>query len=138
MYIRSLFILILLSILSSGCKVDEVPPQLDMPLTLAYGESAFLEDRNLKITFRDVLEDGRCPTGTACVDAGSVKVLLALQEGDLAEQRVELSLPADPDIGSQELTPTPFSIYVKLLEVSPYPEEDRFYAEKRYEIVILV
>jgi hypothetical protein len=43
---------------------------LNVPFTLAAGQSAILDDEDLSVTFVRVLDDSRCPLDATCIQAG--------------------------------------------------------------------
>jgi hypothetical protein len=73
---------------------------VDVPLgstfQLSIGQTARLKSEDLAITFRDVLEDSRCPVDVQCVWAGHAKVALELSQSGKARQTVELSSNLEP------------------------------------------
>ena len=55
---------------------------LEEPYQLRLGETAFIQQENLKITFISILEDSRCPEGVRCEWRGIIKIRLRVFKGD--------------------------------------------------------
>jgi len=83
--------------------------------TLKPGESIVIKDETIKITFMELIEDSRCPTGVQCVWAGQARVALLVEKGsDTA--RFDISTSEDNNKKN-------FQKYeIILLRVDPYPE----------------
>jgi hypothetical protein len=78
-----LFALAALACSSSPTASDDVP--LDREFTLKPGESATVEGTGLRVAFRNVPEDSRCPVDVTCIHAGDA--VIALTVASAAEMR---------------------------------------------------
>jgi hypothetical protein len=56
--------------------------QLGVPFTMRFGESTRLND--LKLTFRRVEHDTRCPIDAQCITAGDAEITLEIEQGGKA------------------------------------------------------
>lgn len=67
----------------SGCAVvPSVGVSQSTEMRLSFGQTVFLWDANVPVTFADVLEDSRCPQGMECFWEGRVLVLLRIGESE--------------------------------------------------------
>ncbi|MCP9234346.1 hypothetical protein [Lewinella sp. JB7] len=105
--------------------------KVDEPVHLLSGESAKTRKKSLElITFVEVLEDSRCPTGVQCIQAGRAVVgLRVLRNGILENQSVTIDgeglmvtdggtlrlvgLEPYPDAAVEE--PEPYRLVVRLM-----------------------
>ena len=85
----------------------------DTTLTLAVGATGRVAP-GLKVTFREVEQDSRCPADVVCVTAGDVDVWLKVEAGARAMGPV-LHLNAEPRTVEME------GYVVRLDAVQPYP-----------------
>jgi hypothetical protein len=109
--------------------------QLDEPVTIAIGESATLQPDNLKITFTSLIEDSRCPTEVVCVWEGRAVVGLTFTKGNetvIDSLATISSAPTPPD------TTMVFGRKVKLLEVTPYPQNTAPVPHGDYKVKLVV
>lgn len=61
---------------------------LDEEFALVSGQSAVLQDAGLRVTFKGVLNDGRCPLDIECAESGPVNLAVTLQVGSEAPQEL--------------------------------------------------
>lgn len=59
----------------------EIQPSLNQPFSLRVGQTAGFPDAQLRITFRAVSEDSRCPRVVTCVWRGNGQVQLDVRVG---------------------------------------------------------
>lgn len=84
--------------------------------TLKVGAEAALESEKLRIKFRSVLEDSRCPEGADCVWIGQARILIEVQQADNKLEEFELNTnPGE----KREARYRGYKIELKRLE--PYP-----------------
>lgn len=97
-------------------RYEEAPLTAPEPaaedITLIQGESVTV--RGLGIAPEQLVEDSRCPIGAACVQAGTVCVLVRLTE-DLASATTTLTLNTAAVLNAHVVT---------LIDVEPYPAAD--------------
>jgi hypothetical protein len=127
-------------LLSSACKKEDgvlpvknfVPGE---PVTLALNQSAILEPDQLKITFNKVTEDSRCPTNMECLWEGRAVVELTFTKG--GESFTESLATISSMSGLSDMTMI-FDREVKLLEVTPYPQNSASITAGDYRVKIVV
>ncbi len=108
--------------------------QLDEPFTTCVHQTQWLPDAQMQLTINSVLEDSRCPAQVTCAWAGRAVLGLTLQqEGRLGYFRLS-TMPPDAQ------TFVYFRGYaVKLLEVSPYPQNPgETIPDKDYRVKLVV
>ena len=104
--------------------------QLDEPFKLAYGQTADIRGEGLSLTFSEVSEDSRCPTGATCITAGRAAIVVkAMKGGSTADLR--LTMPGAATAGFQE-----YSITVAAL--TPHPAVDHLPAHGEYTATLQV
>lgn len=113
--------------------------QLNEPFTLAPGQTALLTDVRLKVTFRRVIGDGRCPVDVVCADlvAGVAAIEVGVVQSGQMKKIVTVDTGWNPDskatyngfeIALQQIEPLryqgvliPESDYRATLVVTPLP-----------------
>ena len=106
--------------------------ELGKEFDLQYGKKAVVGTENLYITFKDVLEDSRCPTGYRCFWAGNGAVLLKIEKSN-----------SDILIDTVNTTLEPQNLYyqnynITLKNLKPYPVADSVIEKKDYIVTLLV
>ena len=114
-----------LALLFSACKKDcdclpEYSFLLNDTVTIAFSQTAILLPDDLKITFTGITEDSRCPTGVQCIWEG--RAVAGFQAEKNGEKKVfSLTNNEKPEVEPKQ-TIEVFGRTIKLLEVTPYPE----------------
>lgn len=109
--------------------------ELGAPVALEMGQGAYFKDSDLRLRFRRVVGDSRCPRGATCVRAGEAVILV---EGRLRAgyppERFEVVKPeAAPP------TPTLFDGYrIELQSLEPYPVTGRAADTTAYVATLMV
>jgi len=113
-----------------GCSSGPSEPSQDVPLgqefTLKPGESAAIQSTGLQVSFREVVDDSRCPADVVCVWAGDAVV--ALEVGSAAVELRSNSAP-ETSVGAYR---------IRLERVEPYRYSDRAIAPGDYRAVLKV
>jgi hypothetical protein len=106
--------------------------ELGKEFDLQYGRKAVIGNENLHITFKDVLEDSRCPIGYRCFWAGNGAVLLKIEKNksDILTDTVNTTL--EP----QSLYYHNYNIILKNLK--PYPVAGSLIKKNDYVVTLLV
>lgn len=121
--------LVALVLAACGGAITDVPP--GQAFRLHIGESARVEGTSLIVTFRDVLEDYRCPVDAVCITAGNGAVALEVRAGAGGE-RLVLNTTEDP-------RESPVGAYVlRLRNLLPDPLAGRPIPREAYEAVLEV
>ena len=110
------------------------PPQtvLNKEFDLKYGKKAVIGEEGLYITFKDVVEDSRCPIGYYCVWAGNGAVLLNIEKRNADTLMDTLNTTLEP----HTLLYLNYKIILKKLK--PYPAADTLIEKKDYIVTLLV
>jgi hypothetical protein len=123
---------------SSPAPADERPappqspparPSISERMTLAYQGTAATADRELWITFQDIVEDSRCPADVNCAWSGWVRIELLVRVQNGPANNIELTAFTDqrggvlpPREGGQDKPNVQVGDYqIQLKEVMPYP-----------------
>jgi hypothetical protein len=99
-------------------------------LQLSYGEIITLLPDNIEVRFDSVF-DSRCPALVDCVWAGLAEVKLWFRQGQ-AVQTGLLNTAHDPE------SITVFGKTVRLIDVTPYPQEPQDIEQEDYVVRIMV
>lgn len=77
-----LSVLFLSLIIISGCSDNPVAPNvtLNNDFNIKYGESVYIPEENISITFEEVVEDSRCPLGVMCFWEGTAEIKLMIRQ----------------------------------------------------------
>ena len=75
-----LWILPIIILVLSGCTrpTGEIKANLGEKFSLAIGQVASITGENLKIRFKEVIGDSRCPQGVQCIWAGEASSLMEI------------------------------------------------------------
>jgi hypothetical protein len=128
-----ILLLILLSMANglSACE-DSGSVSLNQEFSLIIGQKISIEDLNLEITFRRVIEDSRCPQGAECIWEGNGKVELEISGDEIADKIIELNTNLFP----KEMD---FERYkIQFLGLDPYPVFNKKIQPENYRIRVIV
>jgi len=113
------------AVLTAGCAEDGADPMapvlgaslLSGPVgvTLPAGGAALLAEGALRLTFRRVVEDSRCPVEVTCVWEGNAVVEVAVSLGSAPAMPLQLNTTLEPRSRIHE------GLRVSLLELRPEP-----------------
>ena len=97
--------------------------KLGEPFVLEVGQSVDVQNEDLSITFREVLDDSRCPTGALCFWSGiaETRVKLARRSGDTAQVTVAIIGDSESAPDEQYAVDT-LGYHVVLRRLDPYPD----------------
>jgi hypothetical protein len=65
-----------------GCGTNVVIGVVDYAVELRFGQTAYYDEANTFVTVLEIPQDSRCPRDVQCIQAGSVSVLLGIQQAD--------------------------------------------------------
>jgi hypothetical protein len=95
--------LLVMALLFAACDTSMEPSRtpavhaaLNVPFTLAAGQSAILDDENLSVTFVRVLNDSRCPLDATCIQAGDATMSIRAELQGHAAMTLNLTLAGEP------------------------------------------
>lgn len=86
-------------------------------LQLPYGQSRQPRGSDATLTFTEVIEDSRCPTGVQCVWAGRARIVIEKTEGGQTTP-VELSTES-----AEASTAEVDGMVIRLVQLDPHPAE---------------
>ena len=106
---------------------------LNVPFTLAPGQTARIDSEGMDIRFVDVTGDSRCPQGVECIWAGQVSCAVDITKNNILNQ-VTLSDSA----GSGASTGQDFQNYHIFFSVTPSPAAGKQIAGGDYRLTLTV
>lgn len=124
-----LFLFILLGFVhepATNKKVD-----LGKEFNIKKGHEVVVRAEQLRITFRSVSSDSRCPTGVQCVWAGNAAIEIKVSKKN-GSSVATLNTSLEP----KEIVYEGFKI--KLVALSPYPKVNQSIEPKQYEASFIV
>ena len=132
-----LMILIILSGLSglagpvqNSASIHKV--DLGKEFRIRNGKLVITRGEKLRIRFKSVLSDSRCPTGAQCGWAGNAEVAIEIAGNNNKQIVTRLNTQLEP----KEVNYTGFKI--KLVALNPYPKINEPIAKKDYEATLIV
>jgi hypothetical protein len=102
-----------------GCATVEptIPAEPGVSFELPVGMTATLNGNGVRITFKQVREDSRCPTDVTCVWAGDARIELTISRNGSSDDTKFLSLsPANSEARSGDLQ-------IRFVGLSPVPRQ---------------
>jgi hypothetical protein len=96
------------------------------------GQEVVLKEEKLRIRFRSVPQDSRCPTGVVCGWAGNGEVLLEVVRKNKRQVVTKLNTLLEP----KEIAYKGFKI--RLVALNPYPKVNEPIDQKDYEATLIV
>jgi hypothetical protein len=112
---------------TSGNKVD-----LGKEFNIKNGQEAVVRGEKLRIAFRSVHDDSRCPNGVTCVWAGNGQIVIEVAKKNKKQVVAMLNTSLEP----KEIAYMGFTI--KLVGLSPYPKVNEAIDPKDYEATMVV
>jgi len=77
------------------------PAPVGEPFVLRYGESVLVPEAQLRIHFREVVDDTRCPIDVLCIAAGNAKIRLEVRPRGFSHL-LEFGYPLGPPVQEVE------------------------------------
>jgi len=104
-----------------------------MKIVLAIGQSAKAPNTDITVSFEEVVEDSRCPTGVRCIWAGEAVVKISIKTANGSPSSYTLHTD------SQSAREAEHGGYrVQLLAVTPYPSGDTPIRSEDYRVTLSV
>ncbi|MGI2336196.1 MAG: hypothetical protein ACRKGH_06095 [Dehalogenimonas sp.] len=125
-------VMIVIGSVVSGCSPATTEYTLGQSFVLKPGESAAILNEDLNLTFKEVINDSRCPTGAVCIWQGQVQCLLNIT---IEGKKEQLTLTQSGLSGMAFQT---YHQYYLEFNVTPYPnlEEDIKAYDYRIELKV--
>ena len=124
----AVFLLLLLS-----CASDTIKAQLGEEFSLRAGQTAVFYGEDLKIKFKNVTEDSRCPRNVTCVWAGVARMAIEVT-GSGTTEIVTLVEPGLTD----RSPPAIYRTYLVDFQLKPYPEAGKEITPDQYRLQMTV
>jgi hypothetical protein len=119
---------------ASGCSgLADIQVHLDEEFCLSIGQRASVTGEDLAISFEEVTEDSRCPSGVTCVWEGRVSCVVELTHAG-SSYRMTLTEPGLTGEYSRELCQE----YELVFHVTPYPEAGKEIAGDTYRLHLTI
>jgi len=125
--------LVIIAIITCILLVCGGSPGLGKEFSLSVGQTVSISGENLQITFDEVSQDSRCPTGAECVWEGVVICQVSIVVDGIT-YHIELAQLGLSDEYASEL----YKNYRFTFKVEPYPEPDKEIAESEYRLLLTV
>jgi hypothetical protein len=106
---------------------------LNVPFTLAPGQTARIDSEGMDIRFVDVTGDSRCPEGVECIWAGQVSCAVEITKNNILNQ-----LTLSDSAGSGASTGQDFQNYHIFFSVTPSPAAGKQIAGGDYRLTLTV
>lgn len=121
-------------LLLAGCiGTDELTADLGQEFTLSIGQSARIEGESLQVSFEEVLEDSRCPTGATCIWEGRVSIAVEITDNESPYRMVLIQSGMSDQYASET-----YKEYQFTFKVNPYPELGTEIATGDYRLLLTV
>lgn len=133
---RGVFVLIAvlsLVLLAAGSVSAVQRARLGREFTLGAGQTVVIRGERLSVTFSQVTEDSRCPTGATCVWEGNAQIAVTVSKPSNEPQKLLLNTN-----GSFPTKATYLNYIVRLLRLDPYPTEGGVIRERDYRATLVV
>lgn len=111
------------------------PAALDDDVRIARGATVAFADGGLAVTFRDVIDDSRCPSDVVCVWRGVAVIGFDVTVDRREAQRITL---ADADGAGHPSEAMVEGYRIRLIQVDPYPQTNQPIPPETYSAVIRV
>ncbi|MFY9554455.1 MAG: hypothetical protein WAV20_20560 [Blastocatellia bacterium] len=106
--------------------------ELGEEFTIRNGQEVVVRGEKIRVTFRSVTQDSRCPRGVVCAWAGNGEVLIEVARKNKKQVVAMLNTMLDP----KEIVYRGFKI--RLVGLSPYPKANQPIDPKDYEATLIV
>ncbi len=118
----------------TGCQSNgtTITATIDKEFILSTGQTAKIESENIRITFKDVTDDSRCPRNVECVWAGIASCLIQFEQEE-SSNNIVLVQP-----GGSTSAETVFENYEITFNLKPYPESLTEIAKSDYLLYMKV
>lgn len=109
-----------------------IPAEPGIAFDLPVGKTAALTGNGVRITFRQVKEDSRCPTDVTCIWAGDASIELTISRNGSSDDTKILSLsPANNEARSGD-------IQIRFVGLTPVPRQAEGNAPRAYVAQLIV
>lgn len=96
-----------------------------------------VDTQGYSVTFKEVLEDSRCPTNVTCVWAGRVRIKVEINKaGKQLAEEVLIFGAVQPEEEKNHLFFTSEELKLEGIKVTPYPKTETEKQEKNYTLLV--
>ena len=120
--------LALIGACSASSVVEVTPLEVPVELELRVGEERRVGASAVRVEFRTVLEDSRCPQDVVCVWAGNAAIEIGLIDGAEATHTVVLNTGIEPRATERN------ELRIMLLSLTPVPREGQAIPARQYVV----
>ncbi|HMF58256.1 MAG TPA: hypothetical protein VK619_18070 [Pyrinomonadaceae bacterium] len=128
--IITIIISLALGLAERSCEAKGV--QLGREFKIKMGQNVGFREEGLRVEFKSVPEDSRCPQGVQCIQAGRARISLNLSKANGDSDSVELST----ELNGQSATSMGYEI--KLVKLEPYPRANQNINKNSYVATLVV
>lgn len=93
-------------------------------INLKEGESVFIDEAQMSLTFKNIKNDSRCPEGVNCIWAGAATALVEVMSTTSRPELMEISTITDTG-KSLANTQSAFGLNMSLVALTPYPTKNK-------------
>ena len=104
--------------------------QANGEIVIGYGKTIEVKDQKVKVTFKSVAEDSRCPQGDQCIWAGNAGVVLSVARGSERPVDITLNTTKEPRDASYN------GATIRLVDLRPHPKSGVTIKPSDYEAVV--
>ena len=108
---KVIYLIVLSFMLSCQSSISAGEVSLGEDFEMEFGQNLTIPQESVRIQFKDVLEDSRCPEGATCIWAGNAKIAILLNETE-----ANLNTYLEPKQSRMS------RYTVDLISVKPYPK----------------
>ena len=99
---------------------------------LGVDQTATIAEESLQVRFDDIVSDSRCPRGVQCFWQGVAVVRLSIEKPPDARTALTFRFNSTPP-------PATYGRYsISVVDVKPYPEENRRHRREEYVVTVIV
>lgn len=120
---------------TTAVQLDTVNATLGSSFNLRIGQAARVASAGLVVTFRELLEDSRCPIGAQCIQAGNAQIVVSARAADGGTNQATLNLTANAQFPSRA---TFGGLDVSFQALTPVPRVDTTIARDQYAATLVV
>jgi len=122
-------------VFSFGCtsQTNEIRADLGQEFNLHIGQTAFIEDEQIKFKFVEVVADSRCAKGATCIWQGEITCTVEITYLESLHRKT-LTQPGLTEEPSRDA----FKEYIITFNVQPYPELEKEIKTNEYRLQLVI